>query len=140
MRGAAQNLSNAAPLKQVSTKTSCPWSRVAHHCASPPALTTFPREIILAAGRFAAGHLGGLTPFLPFELVDAVLAETRAVQRRLRDLPSRVGVCFLIAMCLFPEVGYKLGWDKMTGALDGRCGHRPRRACATCADASAAPR
>ncbi|MFB9677628.1 transposase domain-containing protein [Streptosporangium vulgare] len=30
-----------------------------------------------------------MTPFLPFELVDAVLEETRAVQRRLRDLPSR---------------------------------------------------
>ncbi|WP_338069281.1 hypothetical protein [Streptomyces antimycoticus] len=26
---------------------------------------------------------------MPFELVDAVLEETRSVQRRLRDLPSR---------------------------------------------------
>ena len=53
---------------------------------------TLSREITVAAGRFAAGHLGGLTPFLPFELVDAVLQEHRALQRRLRDLPSRVGV------------------------------------------------
>ncbi|MGW1348144.1 transposase domain-containing protein [Streptomyces sp. NPDC002409] len=45
---------------------------------------------------------------MPFELVDGVLSETRAVQRRLRDLPSRVGVYFLLAMCLFPEVGYRL--------------------------------
>ncbi|GAB2331828.1 hypothetical protein STREPTOSP366_69800 [Streptomyces variabilis] len=45
---------------------------------------------------------------VPFELVDAVLAETRSVQRRLRDLPSRVGMYFLLAMCLFLEVGY--GW------------------------------
>ncbi|WP_371127959.1 transposase domain-containing protein [Streptomyces sp. ok210] len=29
---------------------------------------------------------------MPFELVDAVLTETRAVQRRLRDLPSRGGL------------------------------------------------
>ncbi|MEU4173482.1 hypothetical protein AB0F46_42730 [Streptomyces sp. NPDC026665] len=28
---------------------------------------------------------------MPFELVDAVLVETRTVQRRLRDPPSRVG-------------------------------------------------
>lgn len=73
----------------------------------------------VAAGRFAPGHLGGLTPFLPFELVDAVLEETRAVQQRLRELPSRVGVYFLVAMCLFPEVGYRLVWDKMTCALGG---------------------
>lgn len=88
------------------------------HSASPPALATLSREITLAAGRFAAGHLGGLTPFLPFELVDAVLEETRAVQQRLRDLPSRVGVYFLVAMCLFPEAGYRLVWDKMTAGLD----------------------
>ncbi|MEN1889249.1 transposase domain-containing protein [Streptomyces mirabilis] len=53
------------------------------------------------------------------ELVDAVLAETRTVQQRLRDLPSRVGVYFLLAMCLFPEVGYRLVWDKLTAGLSG---------------------
>jgi hypothetical protein len=36
---------------------------------------------------FAAGHLGELTQIVPFELADAVLADARAVQRRLR-LPS----------------------------------------------------
>ncbi|MFJ7272048.1 IS4 family transposase [Streptomyces sp. NPDC099050] len=73
----------------------------------------------MAAGRFAPGHLGELTAVVPFELVDAVLAETRTVQRRLRDLPSRVGVYFLLAMCLFPEVGYRLVWDKLTASLTG---------------------
>ncbi|MFC5782337.1 IS4 family transposase [Streptomyces aureus] len=73
----------------------------------------------MAAGRFAPGHLGELTAVVPFELVDTVLAETRAVQRRLRDLPSRVGVYFLLAMCLFPEVGYRLVWDKLTAGLSG---------------------
>ncbi|MBY8852161.1 transposase domain-containing protein, partial [Saccharothrix sp. MB29] len=62
---------------------------------------------------------GELTRLVPFELVDAILAETGTVQRRLRDLPSRVGVYFLLAMCLFPEVGYRLVWQKPIGGLAG---------------------
>ncbi|MGI5253907.1 IS4 family transposase [Actinacidiphila glaucinigra] len=89
------------------------------HCVSPSALTAITRTVTVAAGRFAPGHLGGLTPIMPFELVDAVLSETRTVQRRLRDLPSRVGVHFLLAMCLFPEIGYRLVWDKLTTGLSG---------------------
>jgi hypothetical protein len=77
------------------------------------------RTVTVAAGRFAPGHLGELTSIVPFELVDAVLSETRTVQRRLRDLPSRVGVYFLLAMCLFPEVGYRLVWDKLIAGLSG---------------------
>lgn len=51
------------------------------HVLSVP-VTAITRTVTVAAGRFAAdtGHLGGLTPFLPFELVDSVLKETRAVQ------------------------------------------------------------
>ncbi|MFE3520738.1 transposase domain-containing protein [Streptomyces sp. NPDC059161] len=56
---------------------------------------------------------------MPFELVDAVLSETRTVQRRLRDLPSGVGGYFLLVMCLFPEVGYRLVWDKPAAGLSG---------------------
>ena len=48
-----------------------------------------------------------------------MLEETGSVEGRLRDLPSRVGVYFLLAMCLFPEVGYRLVWDKMTTGLAG---------------------
>ncbi|WP_432164684.1 transposase domain-containing protein [Streptomyces sp. bgisy031] len=73
----------------------------------------------MAAGRFAPGHLAELTAIVPFELVDAVLSETRTVQRRLWDLPSRVGGYFLLAMCLFPEVGYRLVWAKLTAGLSG---------------------
>jgi hypothetical protein len=51
---------------------------------------------------FAAGHLGELTGQIPVELVDAVLAETRTTERRLRVLPSRVGMYFVLALCLFP--------------------------------------
>ncbi|WP_052423179.1 transposase domain-containing protein [Nonomuraea candida] len=61
--------------------------------------------------------MGELTALVPVELVDAVLEETRGVQRRLRALPSRVGVYFLLAMCLFPEVGYLLAWQKLTASL-----------------------
>jgi len=39
------------------------------------------RTVMVAAGRFAPGHLGELTQQVPFEMVDAVLAETRATQR-----------------------------------------------------------
>ncbi|WP_219912558.1 IS4 family transposase [Nonomuraea fuscirosea] len=73
----------------------------------------------MATGVVALGHVGELTQIVPFELVDAVLAETGRVQHRLRELPSRVGVYFLLAMCLFPEVGYRLVWDRMTSALAG---------------------
>ncbi|WSW96305.1 IS4 family transposase [Streptomyces sp. NBC_00989] len=76
------------------------------------------REFTVAGGRFAPGHLGELTQVLPFDVVDAVLEETLTVQRRLRDLPFRVGVYFVLAMCLFPEVGYRLVWQKLTAALE----------------------
>ena len=57
-------------------------------------------------GRFAPGHLGELTQYLPFELVDDVLERTRTVQRRLRLLPSRAGVYFVLALAMFPRLGY----------------------------------
>ncbi len=73
----------------------------------------------MAAGVFAPGHLGELTRVVPFELVDAVLEETGARERRLRRLPSRVGVYFVLAMCLFPRPGYLGIWAKLTSALSG---------------------
>jgi hypothetical protein len=44
------------------------------------------RSITAAAGVFAPGHLGELTQYLPFELVDDVLEQTKTTQRRLRRL------------------------------------------------------
>jgi hypothetical protein len=75
--------------------------------------------VTVAGGRFAPGHLGELTQHIPFEMVDAAVAETRATQSRLRDLPSRVVVYLLLAACLFPEVGYLGVWRKLTAALTG---------------------
>jgi len=68
---------------------------------------------------FAPGHLGELTRVVPFELVDAVLEEAGGRERRLRLLPSRAGVYFLLALGLFPQAGYLAVWAKLTAALDG---------------------
>jgi hypothetical protein len=81
------------------------------------AIVTVSRCVTTAAGVFAPGHLGELTQLVPFELVDAVLAETGKVQQRLRALPSRVGVYFVLALGLFTELGYLRVWDKLTGAF-----------------------
>src|SRR5690349_202453 len=83
------------------------------------ATTTITRSVTVAAGVFAPGHLGELTQYLPFELVDDVLAQTKTVQRRLRDLPSRVGVYFVLALGMYPRLGYARVWAKLTAGLEG---------------------
>ena len=83
------------------------------------ATTTITHAVTVAAGVFAPGHLGELTQYLPFELVDDVLEQTRTVQRRLRELPSRVGVYFLLALGMYPRLGYARVWGKLTAGLQG---------------------
>jgi hypothetical protein len=78
---------------------------------------TMTRTTTVAAGAFAPGHLGGLTQHIPFELVDEVLDETRTVQARVRTLPSRVGIYFVLALGLFPNLGYRRVWDKLVAGL-----------------------
>jgi hypothetical protein len=82
------------------------------------AMVTVPCLITVAAGVLAPGHLGELTRYLPFELADDVLVSTKTMQRRMRALPSRVGIYFVLAMTLFPGIGYLRVWDKMTAGLD----------------------
>jgi hypothetical protein len=67
---------------------------------------TINRAVTVAVGVYAPGHLGELTQYLPFEVVDDVLEQTRTVQRRLRELPSRIGVYFVLGLALFPRLGY----------------------------------
>jgi hypothetical protein len=86
---------------------------------SESATVTVTRSVTAAAGVYAPGHLGELTQYLPFELVDDVLSQTKTVQRRLRDLPSRVGVYFVLALMLFPRLGYARVWRKLTIGLVG---------------------
>jgi Insertion element 4 transposase N-terminal len=80
---------------------------------------TISRTITVAGGVFAPGHLGELTQVLPFDLVDVVLEETATRERRLRALPSRAGIYFVLALGLFPRAGYLAVWAKLTAALDG---------------------
>ncbi|MGH3096796.1 MAG: IS4 family transposase [Streptosporangiales bacterium] len=81
------------------------------------AVTTVTCTVTVAAGVFAPGHLGELTRVVPFELADVVLAETRTTERRLRLLPSRVGLYFVLALALFPCAGYRGVWAKLTAGL-----------------------
>ena len=74
---------------------------------------------MVAPGALAPGHLGELTRVVPFELVDCLVDDARVRERRSRLLPSRTGVYFLLAMCLFPRAGYLAVWGKLTAALDG---------------------
>jgi hypothetical protein len=73
----------------------------------------------VAGGRFAPGHLGELTRIVPFEMVDAVLAETGAAQHRIRLLPSRVVVYLLLAAGLFTEIGFCQVWTRLCAGLSG---------------------
>jgi hypothetical protein len=54
-------------------------------------------------------------------MVDAALAETGKIQKRVRDLPSRVVVYLLLAGALFTEVGYGGVWRKLVAGVEG-CG------------------
>ncbi len=89
------------------------------------ATVTITRAVTVAGGVFAPGHLGELTQYLPFELVDDVLEQTRTVQRRLRALPSRAGVYFVLALAMFPRLGYARVWGKLTAGLAGLDVPRP---------------
>src|ERR1700688_2048019 len=81
------------------------------------AMPVITRAVTAAEGVFGPGHLGELTQYLPVELVDDVLEQTRTVQRRLRLLPSRTGVYFVLALGMFPRLGYLRVWDKLTAGL-----------------------
>ena len=88
---------------QASGSTASEAIAVAPRWKRPQSATvTVTRAVTVAAGVFTPGHLGELTQYLPFELVDGVLEQTRTVQRRLRDLPSRVGVYFVLALGFYP--------------------------------------
>jgi hypothetical protein len=83
------------------------------------AVTAVTSTITVAAGVFAPGHLGELTQVVPFELADAVLDQTGTRERRLRALPSRAGIYFVLALCLFPGSGYAGVWARLTAGLGG---------------------
>ena len=69
---------------------------------------------------FDPGHLGELTTIVSCDLVDAALNATRATQRRVRLLPSRVVVYLLLAGALFEGLGYRQVWARLTTGLPTR--------------------
>lgn len=83
------------------------------------------RTVGVAAGVFAPGHIGELTRIVPFEMVDTVLEETGAVQRRVRLVPARVTVYLLLAAALFNGLGYQQVFDRMCAGLAGLSLCRP---------------
>ncbi|MEO3781213.1 transposase domain-containing protein [Micromonospora sp. B11E3] len=68
------------------------------------------RSIEVAGGVHAPGHLGELTQIIDFDLVDAVLEETGTREKRLRLLPSRVVVYFVLALALLEHCSYRATW------------------------------
>ena len=68
---------------------------------------------MVAAGVFAPGHRASSDPAGAVELVDSRCWCRPATSRRLRALPSRVGVYFVLGPRLFPGVGYPKVWDKL---------------------------
>ncbi|WP_370131196.1 transposase domain-containing protein [Streptacidiphilus sp. EB103A] len=83
------------------------------------------RSSTLAPDVYAPGHLGELTQIIDSELVDAVLEETGTRERRLRLLPARVVVYFVLALVFFERSSYRAVWDKLTAGLIGSRGPCP---------------
>lgn len=74
-----------------------------------------------SAGRvLALAVMGPLAGVVPPGLVDGVLAECGAVQRRFRVLPARLGVYFVLGLCLFRGLGYPAVLRELTAGLEGR--------------------
>lgn len=57
--------------------------------------------------------LGVLTEHVPVGLIDEVLVTTGRVQQRIRRLPARVTVLFILGLALFSGVGYRGVWREL---------------------------
>ncbi|MGW2512289.1 transposase domain-containing protein [Streptomyces scopuliridis] len=68
---------------------------------------------------YAPGHLGELTQIVDFVLVDTVIEETGSREKRMRLLPSRVVVYFVLALALFEDCSYRGVWGRLTAGLEG---------------------
>lgn len=74
---------------------------------------------------YAPGHLGELTQVIDPQLVDAVLEETGSRERRVRLLPARVVVYFVLALAFFERSSYQAVWGKLGTGLHGIAVTRP---------------
>jgi hypothetical protein len=57
--------------------------------------------------------LGVLAGHVPVEVIDEVLAATGRVQQRIRLLPARVTVLFILGLAVFSGNGYRAVWRDM---------------------------
>jgi hypothetical protein len=57
--------------------------------------------------------LGVLAEHVPTTLIDEVLLATGRVQQRIRRLPARVTVLFILALTLFANLGYRGVWREL---------------------------
>ena len=67
----------------------------------------------------APGRLGELTRVIDPQLVDVVLAETGARERRVRLLPARVVVYFVLVLALFERSSCQAVWGRLGVGLRG---------------------
>ncbi len=58
--------------------------------------------------------LGVLTEHVPTEVIDDVLTRTGRVQKRIRRLPARLSVLFILSLSLFSALGYRGVWRELT--------------------------
>jgi hypothetical protein len=65
-----------------------------------------------AAGSRRIG-LGVLAEYVPAALIDEVLVDTGRLQQRVRRLPARVTVLFILALTLFSGQGYRSVWREL---------------------------
>ena len=90
---------------------------VLHRCKI--ACVARPGQQVVAGDRLADRiGIGVLARVFPPELVDRVVDEAGARERRTRTLPSRVVVYYLLAMVLFFQSGYGEVWNKLVAGLD----------------------
>jgi hypothetical protein len=69
--------------------------------------------------------LGVLSEHVPPEVIDEVLAVTGRVQQRIRRLPARMTVLFILALTLFSGVGYRGVWRELVHSAGGAAGPVP---------------
>ncbi len=81
---------------------------------SPHPATSKTVQHTTAAKAFGTLHLGALTEHIPVEMVREALTETGTHEQRTRRLSSARTVYFVLALALFPALGYLNVFAKLT--------------------------
>ena len=69
--------------------------------------------------------LGVLAEHVPTAVIDDVLMQTGRVQQRIRRLPARVTVLFILGLSLFAGIGYRGVWRELVHSGGGAAGRAP---------------